>query len=83
MGPPVRFSMTTSRVPLLNRSPTASPRLDLRNSHGRTGVGADFFEGTVALIPKDQLGLSIGGAELYVIDLRVDVTVDENEIVRA
>ena len=56
---------------------------DLGDEDGFAGGGAHLAEGSVVLIDVDELWFLIGDAGLGVFDLRVDVAVDEDEVLPA
>ena len=56
---------------------------DLGNEERGAGGGAHLAEGSVVLIEVEELRFAVGDAGLGVVDLRIDVAVDEDEVLPA
>ena len=53
---------------------------DARCHEGRASVRRDLHEGAVAVVPVEQRPLTVGGAGVPAVELRVDMAVDDEEI---
>ena len=74
------LSTTTSTLPLLAISPNAAPRRDFSGMSARPAGLRNFFERSVAQIAMQKHGLGVSGASLHVVHLRIDVSVDNEQI---
>ena len=72
-----------SRLPRWKRSPTARPRLTWGMRTALPVCALISRKVPLLLVLKYKLGFLIGDAGLGVVDLRVDVAVDENEVLPA